>query len=266
MVCSSDLCSKSRDLSRLTIEFIILYTAIKMEENQNKNSYLLPLSIVLAALLIGGALVYNAGSKEIAAKNEKNLAAANNPTEEKSNEPVVVLPTIDDDAVMGDTNAPMTIIFFGDYQCPVCKVMFDEVEKNIRKDYVDTGKAKIVFRDFPLDQIHEYARGAAEASECAKEQGKYWEYHDLLYEKQEELGAIDFAVLAAGLGLNKSQFETCYNSRKYKDEVQKDLEDGIKAGVGGTPATFINDKFISGINRIDPYKMFKDVIEEELAK
>jgi len=227
-----------------------------MTENQSqgKNSYLLPLSIVVAAVLVAGALVYNAGSRELA-QNKENLAAANNPTEEKN-----------DDAVLGDSSARVTIVVFGDYQCPVCKVMFDEVEKQIRKDYVETGKAKLVFRDFPLDQIHPYARSAAEASRCAKEQGKFWEYHDLLFEKQEELATLDFVALAEGLGLNQTQFNDCYKNRKYKDEVQKDLEDGLRAGVQGTPATFINNTFISGITRIDPYRMFKTAIEEELGK
>lgn len=144
--------------------------------------------------------------------------------------------------------------------------MFSEVESKIRKDYIETGKVKLVFRDFPLDQIHPFARAAAEVVACANEQGKFWEYHDVLFERQEEISTMDFFGLAQELGLNKNQFESCYKTRKYKNEIQSDLESGIKAGVQGTPATFINDKFISGISRVDPYQIFKTTIDELLTK
>jgi protein-disulfide isomerase len=236
-----------------------------MTENQNPNSnnYLMPISIILAAILIAGALVYNVGSKEAAKPSNDNKELA---LVEESINPSIIFPKINDsDAVLGDQNAPVTIFIYGDYQCPVCKVMFDEVERKIQKDYVETGKVKLIFRDFPLDQIHPYARAAAEAVACANEQGKFWEYHDVLFERQENLSETDFIALAQELGLDKNQFEFCYNARKYQKEVQSDLESGIKAGVQGTPATFINNEFISGISRVEPYQIFKTAIEEQLT-
>lgn len=94
---------------------------------------------------------------------------------------------IDDDAVLGDPKAPVTMIVFGDFECPYCERAYADAEKNIREEYVATGKVKMVFRDFPLSNIHRKAVPAAEASECAHAQGKYWEYHDALFDNQDRL-------------------------------------------------------------------------------
>lgn len=96
-------------------------------------------------------------------------------------------PGIDDDAVLGDAQAPVTVVVFGDYQCPFCKQAFDTAEKQLRDEYVKTGKVKMVFRDFPLTDIHPAALPAAIAAECVHLQGKYWEYHDALYQNQNSL-------------------------------------------------------------------------------
>ena len=170
--------------------------------------------------------------------------------------------SVDDDPVDGSADAPVTIVEFSDFQCPYCGTFYSTTLPLIRKDYVETGKVKMVYRDFPLSSIHANAQKAAEASECADEQGKFWEYHDTLFEKQ----TLDIASLkqhAVDLGLDADQFNECLDSGKMATEVQKDLADGTLYGVKGTPAFFINGILISGAQ---PYSTFKQIIDKELSK
>ena len=171
----------------------------------------------------------------------------------------------DDDPVKGDEDAPVTIIEFSDFQCPFCQRFFEQTLPQIKTNYIDTGKVNIVYRDFPLDSLHPQARPAAIAAECADEQGKFWEMHDLLFEKQQEwsgVGSTLFKQYAKDLGLDSSKFDSCLDSRKYEDEVQSDLDDGVNAGVQGTPGFFINGIPLSGAQ---PYSVFQAAIEQALA-
>ena len=134
---------------------------------------------------------------------------------------------------------------------------------NIYRLLVDTGKVKYVFRDFPLN-FHANAKPAAMAAECAGELGgdaKYWEYHDKLFNNQSALDDDSLKKYAIDLGLSAATFNNCLDSQKYKSEVEKDFADGQKVGVRGTPAFFINGRFISGAQ---PYSVFEVMIEEEL--
>lgn len=169
---------------------------------------------------------------------------------------------IDDDAVKGDSNAPVTMIEFSDYECPFCGRYFQQTYPQIVKEYVDTGKVKIVFRDFPLS-FHENAQKAAEAAECAGEQGKYWEMHDKLFKNQNALEINSLRQYAKELGLNTKTFDDCLDSGKMASEIQKDFEDGQDAGVSGTPAFFINGISITGAQ---PFEEFKKIIEQEINK
>ncbi|MEK7612070.1 MAG: DsbA family protein [Patescibacteria group bacterium] len=227
-----------------------------MEEKKKDN--FLGMSIVLAALIIGGALVYSSGAKgnPTQAANLGNTVAGTN-TGSISNI------SVDDDVILGDPEAPVTLVFFGDFQCPYCKKLFDETEIKLRDAYVKTGKVRMVYRDFPLDSIHPFARPTAIVAECARDQGKYWMYHDELFTRQSEIPTMDFIALASSLGMNTQQFRSCVESQKYANEVQGDYEDGVAAGVRGTPATFVNGRLVSGAV---PYEEFERVIEEELAK
>lgn len=229
----------------------------KAMETQSKSSNFLAGSILAAALIIGGSFIY--GSRLGQADADKPLAqvGANRET------PAVNTnnPTADDDVILGDPDAPVTMIEFGDYQCPFCRKLFTETEIQLRKEYIETGKLRMIYRDFPLDQIHPFARPAAEAAECARDQGKYWIYHDMLFTKQDDLATLDFALEAGKLGLDQSQFKECYQNKKYAAEVEKDYQDGLAAGVTGTPANFINGKFLPGAQ---PYEVFKAAIEEAL--
>jgi len=121
--------------------------------------------------------------------------------------------------------------------------------QQIEQTYGD--KVRVVFRQFPLG-MHQRAQPAAEASECANEQGKFWEYHDKLFANQQKLSDDDFKTYAAELGLNVDAFTACYSSGKHRAAVQKDMAEGQKAGVSGTPAFFINGRFLSGAQPSTP--------------
>jgi|TARA_B100000315_G_scaffold232960_1_gene245723 protein-disulfide isomerase len=172
----------------------------------------------------------------------------------------------DDDPFLGSPNAPVTIIEFSDFECPFCKRFFDGTLQDIITNYVDTGKVKYVLRDFPLSDIHPDAEIAAEAANCANEQDKYWEFHDLLFQNQEDWisgnTTVEFKKYGSSLGLNEEQFAFCLESGKYVDEILMDMQDGLNAGVQGTPTFYINGVKVVGAQ---VYSVFKQVIDEELG-
>ncbi len=167
----------------------------------------------------------------------------------------------DDDPYRGAEDAKVVIIEFSDYTCPYCAKFATEVEPKILENYGD--KVKIVFRNFPVHG--ETAYFAAEAANCAGERGKYWEMHDMLFENQREWIGNNSKVYdyAQQLGLNVDEFKACVESGKYREEVEKDLQDGISYGVTGTPTFFINGKMVVGYRT---YEQFAALIEEELQK
>lgn len=181
-----------------------------------------------------------------------------------TNEPTAPIEaSVDDDPVLGKEDAPVTIVEFSDFQCPFCGRFEKDTFPKLKEEYIDTGKVKLVFRDFPLTNIHPYAQKAAEASECADEQGKFWKYHDKLFENQDALTVDDLKKYADDLNLNNNKFEKCLDSDSMKEEVQKDTDDGINYGVAGTPAFFINGILLEGAQ---PFENFKQIIDDELAK
>lgn len=216
------------------------------------NKLLVPMSIIIAGVIVAGAIVYKPNG-------QPNDGGGNQIVNEPA--PVYQAPTIDDDVVLGEADAPVTVIIFGDYECPFCERLYQDTEKPLREEYVKTGKVKMVYRDYPLS-FHPSAQPAAEAAECAGEQGKYWQYHDALFERQATLATLDYVGLAGELSLDKSSFKNCVDIRKFAPEVAKDMADGTAAGVDGTPASFINGKLISGAV---PYATFKAEIEAALA-
>ncbi|MBI1827049.1 MAG: DsbA family protein [Planctomycetes bacterium] len=169
---------------------------------------------------------------------------------------VAVGPT---DPSKGPKDARVTVIEFSDFQCPFCS-RGAATFKQIHEVYGD--KVRIVFREFPLG-MHQRAQPAAEAAECANEQGKFWEYHDKLFGNQQKLADEDFNKYAEEVGLNVEQFKACYSTGKFKADVQKDVAEGSKAGVTGTPAFFVNGRFVSGAQ---PLETFKTMIDEELSR
>jgi len=178
--------------------------------------------------------------------------------------------SIDDDPILGKKNAPITIIEFSDYQCPFCARFSRDTLPQIKKDYIDKGIVRYVFRDYPLSSIHPRAQMAAEAAQCAGDQGKYWEMHDTLFDNQRALEVEDLKEYAEDLDLNIKSFNECLDKAKYVREVKDDIKSGENAGVQGTPAFIvgkttengvIKGKFIKGAH---PYQTFKTAIEELL--
>lgn len=167
---------------------------------------------------------------------------------------------VDDDPSFGPADAPITIIEFSDYQCPFCRKWFDEVYARLKETYPD--KVRFVYRDFPLTNIHPEAQPAAEAADCANEQGVFWEYHDKLFGGTLELGQEAYIQYASELGLDLTKFKQCLEERRYQKEVEADLEYAANLGVNSTPTFFINGIPIIGAQ---PFEVFKYVIDKELA-
>jgi protein-disulfide isomerase len=174
-------------------------------------------------------------------------------------EPPRVEVSVDDDPSRGPATAPVTIVEFSDFQCPFCS-RAETVVDDVMKKY--DGKVRLVYRDYPLS-FHPNAENAAMASQCALEQGKYWEMHRAMFANQSKLAAADLVDTAGGLGMDKDKFKTCLDSGKFRAEVQKDFQDGQKAGVSGTPTFFINGVMIVGARDIDS---FAQIIDHELEK
>jgi len=173
----------------------------------------------------------------------------------------VVYPGVDDDPSIGPADAPVTIIEFGCFRCPFTKKA-EKTVKEVLEAYGD--KVYFVFRDFPLNVKHVGADIHAEAANCALDQGKYWEFKDFLFEQQDLMPTHtpeDMKALASEFGLDTEAFNECVDTRKYQDEVHKDFEDGLKAGIYGTPTFFINNHTLVGPQ---PFKKFKKIIDEEL--
>ncbi len=165
---------------------------------------------------------------------------------------------VDDDPSKGGKDAKVTVIEFTDYQCPFCGKVRPTV-KQLVADYGD--KVRYVLRDFPLE-FHPSAKKAAEAAQCAGDQNKYWEYSDVLWSNQKSLEVPDLKRYAGELKLDQKKFDACLDDGKYTAEVDKDMADGAKAGVNGTPTFFINGRVLSGALPLD---QFKQIIDAELA-
>jgi len=225
--------------------------------------FAIPGAVVVAGVIIAGAIIYTGGFGS-AARGPAASPVAGDQTGNQANAAAAIdaaaLP--DDDPSLGNPNAPVTIVEFSDFQCPYCARFFANTLGALKDKYVKTGKVRFVYRDFPLSSIHSEATGAAEAAACANEQGKFWEYHDKIFQNQQALGAANYKQWAKDLGLNAAAFNQCVDARRYADEVQKDFNDGRKAGISGTPTFFINGKMVVGAL---PIEEFEIAIEEALA-
>jgi protein-disulfide isomerase len=171
--------------------------------------------------------------------------------------PVDVRP---DDPYLGGANAPVTLVEFSDFQCPFCLRVAPTL-KELHKTYGD--RIRIVWKDFPLTAIHPDAFKAAEAANCAREQGKFWEYHDVLFANQEALDPGSLKDYAANLKLDTATFNQCLDTAKYNERVQDALKMGNGLGVQSTPSTFVNGRLVSGAV---PLETFTRIIDEELER
>jgi len=147
--------------------------------------------------------------------------------------------TVGDGPALGNADAPITIVEFSDYQCPFCKKHFTNTLSAIKTTYIDTGKVRYMFRDFPLDSIHPYARKAAEAAHCAGDQGKFRDMHDTMFQNQGALMQDNLKGFARDMQLDLDAFNACLDEGKYAKRVEADVAAGSAAGVTGTPGSFI---------------------------
>jgi protein-disulfide isomerase len=160
----------------------------------------------------------------------------------------------------GSAQAPVTIVKFEDFHCPFCKRVQATLAELLSR-YAD--RVKVVHKDFPIDRLHPAAQAAHEAARCANDQGKFWAYHDALYAHAPKASPAQLKSYAQAVGLDGAAFEQCLSSGKHRAAVQKDKEEGSSAGVTGTPAFFINGRFLSGAQ---PLERFVQVVEDELAR
>ena len=163
----------------------------------------------------------------------------------RSSAPVMARVAVGDNPTLGKADAPLTLVEFSDYQCPFCRQFSEGTLPALKKDYIDTGKLRYVFRDFPIDQIHPQARKAAEAAHCAGDEGKYWEMHGLLFRNQQGLQPEQLQTYAERLHLDVRAFGACLENAKYQALVQRNFTEGASLGVRGTPA------FVLGKTRAD---------------
>ncbi len=203
--------------------------------------------------------------------NTQQAPSQPTPSQPTPSQPVKI--SLDDDPIRGDPDAPITIVEFSDFQCPFCARFHVQTLPSLLDEYIESGKVNLVYRDFPIQSIHPNALPAAVAAECANEQGKYWEYHDMLFEKQNGWNRLDsntaistFSQYATDVGLEQQQFDSCLGSGKYLEEVQKDLSDGKDYGITGTPGFFIGNEEIGFVKLTgaQPFDSFKKIIDAQL--
>ncbi len=230
-----------------------------MEEN--KKNIFLPLSILIGAVLISGALIYNAGIKSFG--GDKDI-----PNEQQSGDPEKMAEITSADYIRGNRNAPVKFVVFEDLECPFCK-QFHKTLAEVSKEYGD--KVAIVWRHFPLD-IHPKAAKEAEAAECVGELGgndKFWAFIDKIFEITPSNNGLDLAELsktAVILEIDKAKFETCLNSNKYSKKIQDAVENAIASGGTGTPYSIIigKDGKKNPVSGALPFAQIKIIIEESL--
>lgn len=154
----------------------------------------------------------------------------------------------------GNTNSSVVMIEFSDFQCPACKAAEPVIE-----EILDNYDVAFYYRNFPLS-IHKNSFISAEAAECANEQGKFWEYHDVLFDNQNNLDEESLKKYAKDIRLNEEEFNLCLDSEKYKSDIEKDIKDGKSLNIQGTPTFFINGRKVLGANKIK----IMEIIEEEI--
>jgi protein-disulfide isomerase len=237
-----------------------------------KRDLFLPIAILAAAIMVGGAIVfatlYKGGTSPI--------AQVTNPTGNNNNPSAVATTTINmaamtlgpRDAILGNPNASITLIEYGDYQCPFCAGFFSQTEPQIVQNYVNTGKVRMIFRNFAF--LGAESTAAAEAAECAEDQNKLWPYHDALYgakvsdenngggEDDGFYSRAELLKLASQTGLDIPTFTTCIDSNKYANLISQEKGNASGVGIDSTPSFFINGQLITGA---EPYSVFQQAFD-----
>ena len=243
------------------------------------NGLILGLVLVIGvAAFFAGSYISNLNSNQISekdlddaiAKLELKILQSQLPTKQPQ---LPVKISADNDPIIGELDAPITIIEFSDFQCPFCARFHTQTLPLILEEYIEQGKVKLVFRDFPIQSIHPNALPASVAAECANEQGKFREMHDMLFDNQNEWNkqaTVDalslFSQYATEIQLEQETFDSCLISGKYIEEIKKDLDDGKDYGVTGTPGFFVGNDQIGYVELkgAQPFDSFKKVIDAQL--
>ncbi len=243
------------------------------------NGLILGLVLVIGiAAFFAGSYVTNLNSNQISekdlddaiAKLELKILQNQLPTKQPQ---LPVKISADNDPIIGNPDAPITIIEFSDFQCPFCARFHSQTLPLILDEYIEQGKVKLVFRDFPIQSIHPNALPASIAAECANEQGKFKEMHDMLFDNQNEWNKQDtvdalssFSQYATNIQLEQETFDSCLTNGKYIEEIKKDLDDGRNYGVSGTPGFFVGNDEIGYVELkgAQPFESFKKIIDAQL--
>ena len=229
----------------------------------------IPIAIILAGIIIAGAVIYSSNNKTAVAPTNQpqQQAAAQTGDIEK------IAPLTAGDHIRGNPNAPIKIVEYSDTECPFCK-RFHDTMKQVMDEYGKDGKVAWVYRNFPLDQLHSKARNEATALECAGDQGgndKFWQYTDRLYEITPSNNGLDPAELpkiAQYVGLDVDKFNSCLTSGKFTKHIEEDLQNAQATGGNGTPWSIVvgkNGKKYT-LNGAQPYASVKALIEQALQE
>jgi len=251
------------------------------EKNQiiiNPKNYSIIAIIFLVGMMISAAIFFGLKSSQSGQKAEIPGTDSQPSGQKQQNENQLATVSIDDDAFLGDKDtAKVAIVEFSDYECPYCKKFRDQTFDQIKTNFIDTGKAILVYRDLPLSFHEPAASREALAAECAKDQKgneAYFQYHDQIYKTTQGNGAgiedDKLIEIADNIGLNQTQFEECLSSNKFGSEIKKDASDAAKLGINGTPGFVIGkldaDGNVKGVivSGAQPYSVFSDIIQQQL--
>lgn len=232
------------------------------ENNSQDKALIIPGAIVLAGIIIAGAIVWTNSPQNEGQQAAANTADFGNNLSETAKE---VRPIDETDHVLGNPNAPVTIVEYSDFECPFC-ARFHPTLKKLLQEFPDV---KWVYRHFPLTSIHSKALDAAVASECVAEQGgndMFWQFTDGIFDNQNRLGVELYTELVQGLGLSSEQFITCFNSEKYQKHVYDDAQNALDSGGGGTPFNIVinSDGEVFPFSGALPYEQVKTIIESAI--
>jgi protein-disulfide isomerase len=237
-----------------------------MEEQQfpqqKKNTLIWVLTILLSSWIIG-MFILAAGwliSHEIAKNNISTLINQSGPPK------MIDVKIPEEVPTLGNNDAKVTIIEFADFQCPFCAEWHKKVFPELKSKFIDTGKARFVFMDYAF--LGEESVRAAEAARCAKDQGKFWEYHDLLYTTQQgenESAFSDPSLIerSRSLNINNAVFEECLKSKKHRTDIDNQFAEISSLGIDSTPTVLINGNVLDGVRPVEEYIK---LIEAELTK
>lgn len=256
---------------------------------------MLSISVLLSALILSGTIFIvgadignNISGLTVAGTLQKTGTQANtgsgaavaptpapSPSQQPSGGTVSLADTSKDFAgKLGSDEAPIVIVEYSDFQCPFCRSWFNDAKSQLDKEYIETGKVQLIYKDFPLS-FHPMAQTYAEAARCAGDQGKFWEFHDKIFEEQSKFGQgtvsnitiDDVKQWALDFGLNTTEFNSCLDTGKYSATVQSNFSDGSTAGVGGTPSFVIGKRGGTGqlLVGAQPYANFKTAIDALLG-